>query len=419
MPRQLVWVPLLVVLCATYAHPICAASSSEPQRAFPFLDIGCTHEIRYLGSYHSDGKFRPTGLLDEIATHAAVSSHALRPSEVPPNWNLHPREKRVYNLAPSAHAEARVREHSLLNSWRDDIVTLVYGREKALEQPRYVASDSFGRLIVGDPGASAVHVLDGDQSFQIVAGRNQRLRSIAGVAIDRDNNIYIGDPEAELVVVFDPYGHWLRDIGRYDDTEGMFHQIVGISIDVEHNRLFVVDGGTDSLLILELGGHLVRRVGGRRHEQSVSFDHILGVTAKRGRVYVIDSDGTRVQVLDVIGRPQRSLATNLPRRQRNRVSIDVDADSHLFIAAEDDKGVRIFESSGEPLAMIGTPGHERGEFLGASALWISQENQLYVCDAGNRRVQAFAISAFDQSDAQTADAPPEPTAEERRGQPTK
>lgn len=390
---------LLVVLLAPNARSVCTPNSPAPQRAFPVLDIGCDRELRYLGSYHSDGKFRPNGLMDELADRSGARDKALRPHEVPPTWNLHGREKSVYNFLPPEHKESRVRERSLLTSWRDDLVTLVYGREKAFLQPRYVASDTLGRIIVGDPAASAVHVLDGEQSFRIVASPHTRLHSIAGVATDRDNNIYVGDPDAELVVVFDPYGHWLRDIGRYDEKEGIFHQLVGIAIDREHNRLYVADQRLDSLLILELGGHLVRRVGGRRQEQSVSFDHILGVSAKRDRVYVIDSDGTRVQVLDLIGRPLHSFPTTLPRRPRALVSLDVDANHNLFIAAEGEPSVHILRSSGEPVARVGTPGDKRGEFAGPCAVWVDENDQLFVSEAGNRRVQVFAISAQETTDA--------------------
>lgn len=401
MPR-----PVLALAClvcsllsvsslATNAVPACPPGRLQPQRPFPFIDVDCKLEVRYLGSYHPDGKFRPLGLLDALHDPVAIDNATLRPPEVPPAWNLHAREKSIRNFGPSAHGKEALHGHSLLASWRDDLVTLAYGREKAFLQPRYVTTDPLGRLIVGDPAASAVHVIGDDQPFRILAGPDLRLRSIAGLAADQDSNIYIGDADAELVVVFDRYGHWLRDIGRYNANEGMFHQLSGIAIDRARRRLYVTDQSQNTLLILDLDGRLLRRVGGRRHEQGIDFDRPIAVSTRQDLVYVADSDGTQIQVLDPDGKLVRTLATGLGRKPRTQISLDIDSEQNVYIATQDDSSVRILRASGEIMASIGTPGSGRGEFGVASAIWIDAKNQLYVSETGNRRVEVFAISDAD------------------------
>lgn len=389
---------LASIVFATDASTACPRASSSPERAFPVIDVHCTLELRYLGSYHPDGKYRPFGLLDELFDVQKSGRSALRPPEVPPQWNLHPREKVVLEFGTSVHREAHVRHDSLFAQWRDDIVTLAYGREKALVLPRYIATDRLGRVIVGDPAASAVHVLDGEAPFRIVIGRDTRLHSVAGIATDEQSNIYVGDEEAELVVVFDRYGRWLRDIGRYDEKEGMFHQLSGIAIDRERGLLYVTDAASDALLVLDLDGRFVMRIGGRRHEHGVAFEHPIGVIAKHDSVYVADADGTRIQVLNPEGALVRTLQTKLPRQPRSHISLDVDSDQNLYIALEQDSSLHILRVSGEAVGVVGTGGEKRGQFAGVSGLSI-QDDQLYVSDAGNRRVQVFAISHAEEGAA--------------------
>jgi DNA-binding beta-propeller fold protein YncE len=385
---------LLWALLANYgsaATPECKPDPNTPQRAFPSIEAGCKLQVHYVGSYEADAKYRASSRLQDTPHPASMESRGLRPAEVPARWSLHPREQTIHNFLPSVHAKARVHNHSLLARWRDDLLTFAYGHERAFLQPRYVTTDARGRVLVGDPAASAVHVLDGDQSFRISASSQDRLRSIAGVAADREGNIYVGDPEAGVIVVFDSLGRWLREMGRFSENEGLFNQIAGVAIDRDRERLYVADPSRNAVLILDLQGKVLARVGGRRHELGLTFEHPTAITAKYGVVLVADMDGTRIQVLDADGRLLRTFYTYLPRARGREVSLDIDKQQNTYVTDLNENCVHIFSADGILFASMGSPGTARGAFAAPSAVWIDENNQLYICDSENRRVQVFEL----------------------------
>ena len=148
----------------------------------------------------------------------------------------------------------------MLAALRDNIVTLVYGRERILLAPHHVTVDSRGRILIVDPDLHAVHVLGGHDSFRIAGGPHRRLLLPNGVAVDADDNIYIADSERGLVLVYAPDGKFLRYIGKRGD-ESLFHYPTAIAIDRGSGRLFLLDSPRHLLLVLDLEGNILKRVG--------------------------------------------------------------------------------------------------------------------------------------------------------------
>src|SRR5215469_11430627 len=79
--------------------------------------------------------------------------------------------------ASGAHA------HTRLGATGNRFLTYAYGHPSVLYAPRHVVTDSHQRLIISDPAANALHVLDrkGKTSFRIVCGKDRRLRKPSGV----------------------------------------------------------------------------------------------------------------------------------------------------------------------------------------------------------------------------------------------
>ena len=111
-------------------------------------------------------------------------------------------------------------------------MTYAYGRPSVIMSAHYVVTDSQQRLILSDPAAPAVHVLDpqGKTSFRLVCGNGYRVHRPAGVAIDAEDNIYVADSEHGMVAVFDSRGNFLRYIGDYHG-EPDYASPQGIAVD--------------------------------------------------------------------------------------------------------------------------------------------------------------------------------------------
>jgi DNA-binding beta-propeller fold protein YncE len=388
-------VPDKTDVAANRAPTGCLAASGKSLRVFPAAEMGCGHRVAYLGTYIPDGKYRVDsgwGRLAELAATDERQTPGLRPVDVPESVDLRPRERVVENLLPRSRPQKNAGGRSMPAELLDGVVTLVYGREKALLAPRYVITDSKGRAIVSDPAANAIHVLDAGQEFRILAGKEQRVQSVGAIAVDNLDNIYVVDPEAGVVVVFDSYGRFVRMIGKMGDNEGALHEPTAIAIDRERKRLYVVDASRDMVLVMDEEGRLIQRAGGRRAELGVTFSHPSDILVKRGEIVVLDAGGTRVEIFGAGWKLLRSFSTNISVENAADIGMGMDSDGNVFLSDVRRASVRVYDAAGNVRGEFGAAGNRRGEFRGPAALWIDEKDRLYVCEKENRRVQVFQIS---------------------------
>ena len=282
-------------------------------RAFPKVDLEGQRQLKYVGSYSADGKFRALSKLDRWLGRAAQATPEAAPPQVPPFVSLGPSERRVEDFEPPGHAVDVVQGHSALAEARDGIIRLVYGRGNILRAPRHVTTDSRQRLIVSDPAVPAVHVLDtkGKMSFRIVAGPGRRLRSPSGVAVDAEDNIYVADSERGMVFIYGPDGSFLRDIGSLGGGEGLFHYPTSIAIDRKAGHLYVLD--SPRLFMFDLQGKFLKRIGRSRGDTG-EFTNPADIALSPDELLVLDAAGSRVQIMDLECNLLRRLSLpNVPR----------------------------------------------------------------------------------------------------------
>lgn len=369
---------------------------------------GESHQVApsavYLGAYLSDGNFnrspRSAGALTQALTSSS-STNGLRPREVPPFVNLHPRERVIENYQPPAHARKAAKGRSFLAALRDEIVTFAYGREKALLAPHHVTVDSQGRVIVADPSAAAVHVLDGARSFRIAAGAGRRMRQPTGVAVDGEDNIYVADPDLGLVVVYDRSGYFLRDIGKLGN-ETLFHAPTGIAIDRKNARLYLLDTPRGVLFMADLAGNILKRVGkgrghaiGRQAGDAIPLDlnQPTEIALANDRLVMVDSKSSRIRIMDlqcnVLGQFSiRSISGGEPAPE---VGLAMDSAGNIYVSNLFESNVRIYDQNGHLSGTFGHAGCMAGEFNVPSGLWIDTD-RIYIADTNNRRVQMFQLT---------------------------
>jgi hypothetical protein len=64
----------------------------------------------------------------------------------------------------------------------------------------------------------------------------------------------------------------------------------------------------------------------------------------------------------------------------------------VWVSSLNDR-VQLFTAMGKYLFGIGGPGKEPGQFARPHGMALDSKGDLYVCDAGNQRIQKFAIPA--------------------------
>jgi DNA-binding beta-propeller fold protein YncE len=398
-------VPAAVVISPNTSTRPCAAATIAPA-TFPIIDLDCTHRLEYLGHYSADGQYSAISPHRRWYNQQVVAPNTFqragkpltRPAEVPSFIDLHPQERIVQNYAPPAHAAQALRGQSRLAALRDHLVTFAYGREQSVLAPQHLTMDSKGRLIVTDPVAGAVHVLDGNSSFRIVAGDHRRLQKPNGIAVDADDNIYIVDSERGLVQVYDPRGSFLHYIGKIDD-ESLFDYPTGIAIDRKNGRMYLLDTPRNVLIILDLQGNILKKVGRRSSDAvPVEFRYPTEIAMGNGEVVVLDAAGSHIQVFDLDGKLLRQFNTytssdpGIPKL-RVEMGLGADAEGNIYLSNFSDSGVRVFDRQGKILNSFGRRGPREGQFDCPSGVWV-QDSSLFIADTENRRVEVFKINSL-------------------------
>jgi DNA-binding beta-propeller fold protein YncE len=266
---------------------------------------------------------------------------------------------------------------------------------RRMARPYDVALDSVGRIIVTDPGAPAVHILDFEkQKYSLLeGGKGQPFRSPLGVAVDAKDNIYVTDSALGIVFVFDSGGKFRRYIGRRKDGAGSFQRPTGIAVDSTANRLYVTDTLQHRVYALDLAGNVVSSFGGRGLEPG-RFNFPTEIALRGRELLVVDAMNFRVQTFTREGVYVRSFGA-LGERTGTLLrpkGLALDSEGNIYVADALLETVQVFNEQGQLLYYFGSRGVRRGEFQLPAGLSIDPRDRIYVADSLNQRVQVFQFT---------------------------
>jgi len=155
--------------------------------------------------------------------------------------------------------------------------------------------------------------------------------------------IVVSDSLQSTVHVFDVQRKKLYQIGWRG--EGKLEKPLGLTVDKSQN-IFVVDAKLGHVVKFNKLGHYLGTIG-KREDFSRITD--VAVDESSGRVYVLDRGG-------------------------------VESTQHRVV---------VYSSDGDRVMIVGTRGHNAGQFNHPNQIVVNQQGELYVLDAGNFRVQIF------------------------------
>lgn len=217
-------------------------------------------------------------------------------------------------------------------------------------------------------------------------------------------------------------------LGRPGRGHGLFRDVVAAIIDGPE-RVVVADAGSRRIATFEhdhdldadtrFDPRLSRLVREIDLEQVETEPTIRPVALARGtgdELFVLDSAGSRVVVLDRLGRVRREFGGfgEEPGRFRSPTELAFDAKSgRLLVVDSGNFRVQLFDESGRLLKSWGRRGRGEGEFLEPFGACFDAQGRIFVADRGSHRVQRFsADGVFELS---WGDIEPNAPASERLG----
>ncbi|MEA3246174.1 MAG: peptidyl-alpha-hydroxyglycine alpha-amidating lyase family protein [Gemmatimonadota bacterium] len=252
------------------------------------------------------------------------------------------------------------------------------------------------------------------------------------VQVDKDGNIWTSDEGTNMIVKFSPAGRVLLVLGRRDEAVeppaepapgtrpvprwGGFNRPTDVTWDLEGN-IFVSDGYNNSRVVkISPDGRWLKTWGeyGREPGQ-FNILHTIASDAK-GNVYVGDRSNNRIQVFDHDGNPLRIIKIDVPYAKEPNVMLGAmprpganplavngapwaicitppNAQGTQYLYSADAVPGRIYKVTldGKVLGVLGDGGKKVGEFGWVHQIACPSENEIYVGEILNWRVQKLTL----------------------------
>jgi DNA-binding beta-propeller fold protein YncE len=259
--------------------------------------------------------------------------------------------------------------------------------------PNGVAADSKGNLYVADSRVSAIFIFNTETKdlSMIRNGRDARFGVIAGLAMDDNDRLFVSDLKLKHVLIFNPK-HKLEGI-----LSGPMVEPTGLAIDTENRFLYVVDTGSDQVLVFDADNYnLIRKIGvaGKNHGSTTPGEFAKPSDAavdKDGNLYVTDTLNHRVEEFDADGEFIRTFGSNGdgPGHFAVPKGIGVDSDGFVWVADAMLDRIQLFTPDGHFVFGFGTRGSGPGQFGVMAGLTIDKRDRVFVSDQYPGRVQMF------------------------------
>lgn len=243
--------------------------------------------------------------------------------------------------------------------------------------------------------ASLQELLTGSSS----SAKDVPLRKPYAIAVHQ-GRLFVSEPSAGVVKVFDVADDKYFTIGEEDP--GRLAMPIGLDVDGAGN-LYVADASARAVMVYDRDGNFLRKLAGAKIGEPDLFKRLASVAVdKKGeRIYAVDIGGTmrsgpedhRVRVFDAktgnhlfdIGkRGEGPGEFNLAR------DAVLDKDNNLFVVDGGNFRIQVFDAEGKFLRKFGHLGQQLGDFSRPKEIAIDAANNIYVVDTGYENFQIFS-----------------------------
>jgi NHL repeat len=250
------------------------------------------------------------------------------------------------------------------------------------------------------------------------------------VRVDKDDNLWAVDKGSDMIIKFDPEGRVVMVFGRKKEASdeagpwtrvnpprpavnGQFRQPTDVAWDLAGN-IFISDGYINSRVAkYDRNGHWVKQWGkAGAHPGEFNTPHSIVADAK-GDIYVADRGNRRIQVFNPDGEFLREIKIDIPAPPDAQPwmgdpitpqspatmqsgapwAICITPGPTQYLYSSDGFPGRIYKLSldGTVLGYLGSTGRQMKEFGWIHEIACPSENELYVAELLNWRVQKLIL----------------------------
>ena len=254
-----------------------------------------------------------------------------------------------------------------------------------LTTPYSIVFTSYGEMIVSEKVKNQISIFNTKRerigNFEQHEDRSRKIIDPQGIAIDDDDNVYVSS-EFKLQK-FTSKGKYIHCIGQQGSEEGEFEDPYGITL--HENELYVCDCNNHRIQVFDLNLTFIRSIGSHGKGEG-EFDLPYDVKFDSDcNMYVAECDGGRVQVLDKDGKFIRMFEKTEKLKKASALHI---LDKYVYVSDWSGGHIVVYETSGRFVTSFGGWGYTEGKFVYPYCI-SSYEDQVYICDRDNGRIQIF------------------------------
>lgn len=320
------------------------------------------------------------------------------------------------------------------------------------DEPVDVAIDRNNNYYILRPEAGVVSVITTEKITDVrcMIGKKNYIESAAALTVDTKGSIYFTETFEHSIKKFDAADGLLLSFGSEGRSRGQFKYPAGIFVD-QNDKIYAVDTKNNRVQILQNTGNtkaaliveskavpMIDYVETIPADLSVSdiqispqgevislserndylmihggVNKVVGTSGRSegqfsspaaldygpdGKIYVADTGNNRIQIFDSEGRFEYAFGERGSKTGQfsSPQGIVVDSNGIIFVSDTQNNRIQMFNKDGIFLMAFGTRSIAKkdqkpadGTFMLPTALALDTQEDLYVLDSGNNRVQVF------------------------------
>ena len=226
---------------------------------------------------------------------------------------------------------------------------------------------------------------------------------VAGVGANSKGQVFVytrtGHPYATLgdnrtfmhggsrLLQFDQTGKFVRELGQ--DVYG-FNAAIGLRVDPQDN-VWTIDAAANQVVKFDASGRVALVLG--RKPENITVRSAQPAAGRAGEPPAGRAQGAAGGVAPAgAGGGGRAAGSGTPGSSFSQPSdVAWDRAGNIYVAdgLGNNNRVAKFDKDGRFIAHWGSTGTAQGQFMGVKAIAVDAQDNVYVADAGNKRIQVF------------------------------
>lgn len=221
---------------------------------------------------------------------------------------------------------------------------------------------------------------------------HDQLKAPSDISVSPDGRVYIVDGVNSKVRVYSRSGQYLSSFGKPGGGKGELQLPLGIDID-QSGQVYIADAGNHRVQLFSPKGDFIDKIDLPSTPNHPADPTDVVVDESRNRCYIVDNDNHRILVYDLSTLKLRKIYGKQGAAKgefRYPFLITLGQDNNVYIVDVINTRVQVLNPQGFFVTFIGSWGVEKGEFFRPKGVAIDKKGSVYVSDSYLGVIQVFS-----------------------------